>query len=114
MTASSTPSTIPSACAASVSSIVTTTPLVIRWSSMKCPTCPHWNRLFVAIELTIAIEMTSTIAAATQRPGWRTGTALMSSGPGGCESEDTLSGVVVTRDPRSACRRLRYVRRVRR
>ncbi len=51
---------------------------------------------FVTTEWTSATATTSTIAAATQRPGWRTGTARISSGRPVC------LGDLVTRAPTTA------------
>ena len=52
----------------------------MRWSNRYSPTTPHWKPAPVTTERISAAAITSTTAAAIQRPGWRTGTALMSSG----------------------------------
>ena len=39
---------------------------------------PHWNAVFVTSMCTNMADSSSTIALATQRPGWRTGIALTS------------------------------------
>src|SRR5512133_1968754 len=79
MTASTIPSAIPIAIDVAVSSSVTTTPSRMRREKNQSPTIPHPNRLFVAIELASATVRNRRIAVATQRPGWRTGIALISS-----------------------------------
>ena len=78
--ASSTPSTIPIAIEITVSSIVTTRPARMRWSNRYSPTTLHWKPAPATTERISAAATTKMIAAAIQRPGWRTGTARMSSG----------------------------------
>src|SRR3954447_7806416 len=55
----------------------------------------QWKRGFVATEWTIVAARTTTIAAATQRPGWRTGPARICSGLAGaatsCRPADAIS-----------------------
>jgi hypothetical protein len=48
-----------------------------------------------AIELITATAMTTTIALAIQRPGWRTGTALISSA-GAAGGSGAFTGAVAT------------------
>ena len=52
----------------------------MRSSNRYSPTTSHSKRGLVATERTSATATTSTIAAASQRPGRLTGTARMSSG----------------------------------
>src|SRR3954452_19832417 len=66
--------------AMTVSSIVTRRPSRIELDVKYWPTMSHSKRGFVAIDRTSAIPNSATMAAAIQRPGCRTGTALMSSG----------------------------------
>src|SRR3984885_4219311 len=92
MIASPPPSTMPMAIAISGSSIVTRSPLMMRASNRYSPTTPHSKFAFVTTERPSATAITRMTAAATQRPGRRTGTAVMSSGrPAVCGigSEDT-------------------------
>ena len=69
MTASSTPSTTPTAIAMAVSSIVTRSPSRIRSSNRYSPTTPHSKRGLLTTERTIATATRRITAAATQRPG---------------------------------------------
>src|SRR5215212_2034392 len=80
MTASTTPRTTPMAMATTVSSSVSTSPCRMRPENSVSPTTPHSKRGLVASERISAAETTSTTAAATHRPGWRTGTASIASG----------------------------------
>ena len=75
--------------AMTVSSIVTTTPWRILGSNRYCPTMLHSKFGFVTTDRTIDAAITSTITAATQRPGRRSGTALMSSGRSGLASNSS-------------------------
>src|SRR5215510_14985309 len=59
--------------------MVTPRPFSTRLERKYCPTMFHSNREFVARECTSIANRTSTTTAAIQRPGWRTGTALISS-----------------------------------
>src|SRR2546429_440021 len=71
---------IPSAWAAWVwPSGTETSPWRMRLEAKYRPTIPHSKREFDAIELPSATARNATRAAATQRPGWRTGIALISS-----------------------------------
>jgi hypothetical protein len=63
-----------------VSSIVRTRPWRTWWEKKKSPTTLHWKCGFVTALRTSANAISTTSAAATQRPGRRTGTALISSG----------------------------------
>src|SRR4030088_212641 len=80
MIASTTPRITPIAIALAVSSSVTVTPSRIRWSNRNCPTTCHSRSLFVATERTSEAPNSKISPVATQRPGCRTGTALISSG----------------------------------
>src|SRR5438128_795532 len=80
MTASTTPRMTPIAIALTVSSSVMKTPLRMRWSNRNCPTTCHSSCLFVATEWISEAANSRISAAATQRPGRRTGMALISSG----------------------------------
>ena len=55
-----------------------------------CRTTPHSKLEFVAIDFASEAPRTRMIAPATQRPGWRTGIALMSSALTGCWVADVV------------------------
>src|SRR4051795_5421791 len=97
--ASTTPSTTPMTIEMTVSSMVTSRPCST-WLEVKYwRTRSHSKRGFVATERPSATARIATIATAIQRPGCRTGTALISSGrPAG--ASDSLACVVVTRPRR--------------
>src|ERR1019366_1492969 len=64
-------------------------------SNRYWPTTPHSKLGLVAIECTIETVITSTITAATHRPTWRTGTALISPAADSAAS-GSLGGRVIT------------------
>jgi hypothetical protein len=80
MIARITPSTIPIAMATTVSRIVSARPSSTRLDRKYLPIMSHWKRGFVTRVCTSIATRRSTTAAASHRPGWRTGTALISSG----------------------------------
>ena len=80
MIASTTPNRIPMTIAMTVSSRVTTRPSRIGVANRYSPTTLHSKCGSVMTDRRIAAAITRTIAAATQRPGRRTGTATISSG----------------------------------
>src|SRR5436190_19368737 len=92
MTASSTPSSTPMVIALTVSSSVMTTPSRMRWSNRNSPTTCHSSCLFVATEWISEAANSRIRAPATQRPGRRTGTALISSGRRPCSSLSVATG----------------------
>ncbi len=80
ITARITPRTIPMAIAMTVSSIVTSRPCRTRLEKKKSPTTSQPKRELVAADRVRTTARKTTTTAATQRPGWRTGTARISSG----------------------------------
>jgi len=83
--------------ALTVNSIVRTTPSRMRWSNRNSPTTCHSSCLFVATEWTSEAPNSRIRAAATQRPGWRTGMALISSGRLPCSSLSVGPGTATSR-----------------
>ncbi len=88
---------IPISIEMTVSSSVIRTPCRIRESNRYWPTTCHSKRELLTIERTIEAATSSTTTEAIQRPGWRTGTALMSSGRPARSSEE--SSEVLTSEP---------------
>ena len=80
MTASTTPSVTPSTIAATVSHKVVHTPLRTGSVNAFCSWKSHCQFGLVTTLLTTIATSTAMIATSTQRPGCRTGMALMASG----------------------------------
>ncbi|WP_452176591.1 hypothetical protein [Kitasatospora saccharophila] len=80
MTASSTPPTTPISMDSAVSSRVTQMPCTTVGSRSVAPTKSQSSAGLVSRTCSSIAPSTATTATETQRPGWRTGTALMVSG----------------------------------
>ena len=94
MIARTIPSATPITIESTVRRIVTQTPWRTRGSNRYWPTTSQWKfGLSMTARMSDAATMTM-ITAAIQRPMWRTGTALISSGRPGCcsvESSEVLT-----------------------
>src|SRR5262249_48877503 len=99
MTARSVPRAIPIAIAVTVNSSVVIRPWTTEYEKKYWRTTLHSKREFVAIDFAIAAPKTRMIAPATQRPGWRTGIALMSSALTGCWVADVVAVGGLLPDP---------------
>lgn len=93
ITASTMPRATPIAIASTVSSSVVRTPPSTGGANMLSSMKRHWNAGLVTSMLTNIATSTATTAVATQRPGCRTGTALITSGSDGA----SVRGTVTTR-----------------
>ncbi len=81
MTAMTMPSRTPRIIASTVSSRLVRTPSSTGGRNMLRNMNRHWNASFVTSMCANIATSTAMTASAAQRPGWRTGTARMGSGP---------------------------------
>src|SRR5882757_996575 len=95
MTARIRPPTAPIAIASTVSIRVLRRPLSTTSENMYWPTTGQLNRGLVKIAFTNCAASTASTATDTQRPGWRTGTALIGAAPVGAEPTGGLGSVCV-------------------
>src|SRR5690606_31231751 len=90
------PISMPPTIAATVSRIVLRTPLSTASEVMYLPCSSHSSASLVNRKLTNIATSTSTTAAATQRPGCRTGTARIASGRAFSTSSSTVMRSALT------------------
>src|SRR5262245_28590464 len=104
ITASTMPKAMPIAIAITVSSMVSTSPSSTRREKKYWPTTPQPKPFSVTRPCTNMAASTAMTTEATQRPGWRTGTALMSAGPaaGGTSGTPGVAGSGPGRSARRA------------